>query len=158
MSLIKATIPDTFAQDDDAMNYIKGKLHTVKTSPLFKSDAKFREYVKAAWKSAKQKPEYRALAATAEYRELENILSRDSAEAQDAWNVNDSKLIDEISKESIRALDAFSAYLAKQERLVVNTKAALAKAKQGGNLAEIKWLADALGEFENELRKARALV
>lgn len=90
--------------------------------------------------------------------QIEELKGWDSAEAQDAWNVNDSKLIDEISKESIRALDAFSAYLAKQERLVVNTKAALAKAKQGGNLAEIKWLADALGEFENELRKARALV
>lgn len=90
--------------------------------------------------------------------DIKQIFNNELNKALDAWNVNDSKLIDEISKESIRALDAFSAYLAKQERLVVNTKAALAKAKQGGNLAEIKWLADALGEFENELRKARALV
>lgn len=83
--------------------------------------------------------------------------AQDSAEAQDAWSYRDSKLIDEISKESIKALDAFAAYLAKQEKLVANAKAALVKAKQGGNVAEIQWLAGAVSEFESELRKARAI-
>lgn len=80
------------------------------------------------------------------------------AKAEDAWNVNQSKLIDAISKESVRALDALSAYITKQERLVMNAKAALAKAKQGGNKDEIDWLDGAVKEYESELKKARDLI
>lgn len=83
MSLIKTKKPATgHAADANEMSYIKGKITAMKSGEA-KSDPKFADYVKTAWKSARTKPEYKALSNTPEYKELDKLTGLDSA-AEDA--------------------------------------------------------------------------